>query len=135
METLAEIQEAIKLLSVSGMIRLLRQQEADVVLKQLKRTFIEGTPSNLWHSFLKPSLPVDAVGDEAIQDFINMIFNSEDLIYLILEEDDYYILELEPKRVFEFLLECRYIVYYITDTSFTKLLCENDHNHVMYIEC
>lgn len=129
-----EIEEAIQAVSNLGSITLLSSSDSQVVLNEVKRAFTKGTSTVLWHSFSKSALVIEYGSDEEIQPEVNRLFGAAEIVYLVIEEDDYYAVELVSNLVFLFLSECRYVVYYVVDKFYNKLLCENDHNQLLFLE-
>jgi len=132
MELFEEITQAIQNLGGPSKIELIHADEAKSVVATLKHVFIEGNPSKLWHGFKSQPLQLDCDDLEEIKGVINNNFK-DDIVYLILEDDNYYVIKTIPNLVTDILKEIRFIEYYVVNISFNKLIAENDHSNVMLI--
>ena len=133
MKLLEEIKGAVRTTNELGAITLLNPRDTEVVIKKIRETFAIESSAVLWHKFSSPYAQLDAEGDEEVQAIIEEKFKSYDLVYLVIEDETYYALDLAPSLVLAFLSECRYVVYYVVDKKFETLLCENDHNQIFLI--
>jgi hypothetical protein len=117
-------------------LKLIEDKEGKIIVDKVTEVFVKNNPRALWLDLKYKSISVDYEDDYPYKK-IPELFNTGELLYLLVDyfNETFYILEGYIEAIIVFIEDCTGLdEYYIVDNDFTKLVCENDHDELLFID-
>lgn len=113
---------------------LLPDEEAAIVYRNMRRAFSEmpgDEQTPLWETMISSTGLYEDKGDRFLQSFLSS--NSEEILFII---QDWYRMtgfKIQSSKLLYDALKSTYrFVWYSTNSLYSYVLCQNDHNFVIY---
>lgn len=108
--------------------------EKKQITNKIKEVFVIDNPRALWLNFKYKPSSIKYEGDYPHKKLPDIISNGEPLLFLIDDNDEYYLFKGYLTAIMQFIEECAGLnEYYLVNLSFTKMACETDHGELLYI--
>jgi len=133
---LEAVNQAIRMLQTNvSSIHQLSDEAASQLVKSIHEVFANNNSRWLWDSL---NYPIARAYYEDGQGFKHLLqyvpANTPNVWFLIVDDEDHSssIFDIHPFLVPLILSECYYFEYYLIDKNLEWLICENDHNEIIY---
>lgn len=130
-------QEIIRIASNDRMeLSVIRGSEKDEILNRIKSVFVLGEPRAFWLSFRYFATLLEYDQDYPYLKLAQLVDRSENLYFLIDDFNErYHLLEGKIQEIVFFIEDCEGLdEYYVISSDFQRLICENDHDELLYID-
>ena len=137
-EIYSEIVEACNIFSISNSTI----QNGEEILKEITGRYTTGNPRVWWLSFKNIPQSYHFANNDGFRHIEDLLIQNNvvppETVYFIADIDD----ESEDNPVFKISLdkvpnvleECRFFEYYVCPFDLSWLICENDHNEILFIK-
>jgi hypothetical protein len=136
MDIKEELQEAIGVVGNEQECFFIEGTEKELIVNSIKGTFVKGNPRAMWLS-LKYNSEILEYNDgdiNILQVHVDNYFGKDSFVYLLLDDDEHYLIKLRAKYIGTMIGECSFFEYCIVDLEYTILIEETDHNELILVQ-
>lgn len=115
---------------------LLKNEEKEKIINDIKSTFVYNNPRVFWLDFKYIAKSIKYNSDYPYLKIPDLIDNDEILYFLIDDfNKNFHLLKGQFRHIFFFIEECEGLdEYYIISQNIDRIICENDHDELLYID-